>query len=108
MISYDDFKKVDMRIGEILEVEVVADADKLLKLTVNLGEEKPRTIVSGIREFFSEPQELVGKQVAFVCNLEPREIRGVMSEGMILAVKSGDSLALMTPHINVSPGSNLS
>ena len=104
MISYDEFKKVDMRIGEIKEVEVVPDTDKLLKLTVDLGEEETRTVVSGIREFFEKPEDLVGKQVAFVCNMEPRTIRGVVSEGMILAVKNENKLSLMVPHEEVIPG----
>ena len=86
MISFDEFKKVDIRIGTITAVEVVPDADKLLKLTVDVGEEKPRTIVSGIREYVGDPQKLVGKQTPFVLNLEYRTIRGIESQGMLFAV----------------------
>lgn len=110
MINYDDFKKVEMTIGKILEVEVVPDADKLLKLTVDLGEEEPRQIVSGIREFFEDPQELVGKRCPFATNLEPRTIRGLESNGMIVAVsdKDGNGFSLLEAGDNISPGSTLS
>jgi methionyl-tRNA synthetase len=81
-ISFDDFAKLDIRTGTILEAEKVEKADKLLKLTVDLGFEK-RTIVSGIAEHFS-PEEVVGKQVSILANLAPRKLRGIDSQGMIL------------------------
>jgi methionyl-tRNA synthetase len=84
--SIDDFKKADIRIGEIRAVEVVQDADKLLKLTVDVGESVPRTIVSGIREYMENPESLVGVRCPFVLNLPFRTIRGIESQGMILAV----------------------
>ena len=83
-ISFDDFTKLEIRIGTITAVEVVPDTDKLLKLTVDLGEEEPRQIVSGIKHFFADCSTLVGKQAPFVANLEPRVIRGLESQGMIL------------------------
>lgn len=86
MITIDEFKKLEIKIGEILSVEKVPDTDKLLKLSVNMGEEKPRQIVSGIAGFFPDPQSLVGKKCAFAANLEPRVIKGLESQGMILAV----------------------
>ena len=82
-INIDDFYKVEITIGKILEVEVVENADKLLKLKVDTGEEEPRQIVSGIRAFFEDPQELVGKRVPFATNLEPRTIKGLESNGML-------------------------
>ena len=88
MVNYDDFAKLDITIGEILSVEVVEDADKLLKLTVDVGEDKPRQIISGIREYITDPQSLVGVQCPFLTNLEPRTIRGYESQGMILACLS--------------------
>ena len=103
-ISYDDFAKLDIRIGTIKEVEVVEGADKLLKLSVDVGEDEPRQIISGIRQFFPDPQELVGKQCPFLINLEPRVIRGLESEGMILAAGSGDGFALLKPDSEVVPG----
>ena len=88
MINIDDFAKLDIRIGEIKSVEIVPDTDKLLKLEVDLGEEEPRQIVSGIRGYFSDPQELVGKRCPFVANLEPKMIRGLESNGMIMAAST--------------------
>lgn len=109
MITYDDFKKVEMTIGKILSVEVVPDADKLLRLSVDLGEEEPRQIVSGIRMYFDDPEELVGKRCPFVTNLEPRTIRGLESNGMIVAVndKEGNGFSLLEVGEHISPGSRL-
>jgi methionyl-tRNA synthetase len=90
MITIDDFEKVEIRVGEIMAVEKVPDTDKLLKLTVAMGEEKPRQIVSGISKHFPDMAVLVGMKCAFVANLEPRMIRGFESQGMILAVTSAD------------------
>lgn len=83
-ISIDEFKKVELRIGEILSVEKVENADKLLKLSVRFGEEV-RQVISGIAAYFPEPQILVGVKCAFATNLEPRAIRGLESQAMILA-----------------------
>lgn len=84
-ISYADFAKLEIKIGTILSVEIVPEADKLLRLMVDVAEENPRQIVSGIREFFADPQSLVGRQCPFLTNLAPRTIRGLESQGMILA-----------------------
>ena len=94
-ITYDDFKKIEMKVGKILSAEAVPGSDKLYKLSVDFVEGEPRQIVSGIAHYFSDPQVLVGKKVAFVTNLEPRPLMGLISNGMILAVKSDDKLALM-------------
>lgn len=88
-ISLDDFKKLEIRIGEIQSAERVSDTDKLLKLGVSFGTET-RQIISGISEYFLDPQTLVGKKVAFAANLEPRVIRGLESQGMILAAAGED------------------
>ncbi|MCA9366511.1 hypothetical protein KC722_02940 [Candidatus Kaiserbacteria bacterium] len=106
-ISYDDFAKLDIRIGTITAASIVEDADKLLKLTVDLGEGEQRQIVSGIREFFSDPNELVGKQCPFLANLEPRTIRGLESQGMILAIGRGDTFALLEPSLPVLSGTKV-
>lgn len=109
MISYDEFSSVEMRIGEILSVEVVENADKLLKLSVDLGEERPRQIVSGIREYFDDPQSLVGTKCPFVTNLAHRTIRGLESEGMILAGSTGEgTFALLIPSSDLPVGTRLS
>jgi methionyl-tRNA synthetase len=88
-ITIDDFKKVEIRVGAVMSAEKVADADKLLRLEVNFGTET-RQIVSGISGYFPDPQTLVGKRVAFAYNLEPRTIRGLESQGMILAAVGED------------------
>ena len=103
-ISYDDFAKLEVKIGTIKTAEIVEGADKLLKLTVDVGEEEERQIVSGIREFFPEPEALVGKQCPFLTNLEPRTIRGLESQGMILAAGDNNSFTLLHPGSEVSPG----
>lgn len=108
MASYEDFTKLEIRIGKILSVEVVEDADKLLKLSVDLGEEEPRTIVSGIRTFFDDPETLVGKSCPFVTNLEYRTIRGIESQGMILAAHNDDGFALLHPSVELTPGTKVS
>ncbi len=103
-ITYADFSKLKMAIGTIVAVEVVPDADKLLKLTVEVGEETPRQIISGIRTYFANPEELVGKQAPFLLNLEPRMIKGLESQGMILAAGDADTFGLLTPHVSMIPG----
>ena len=94
-ISIDDFAKVELKTAEILEVEKVEGADKLLKLQIKVGEEN-RQIVAGIAEHYS-PKELVGKKIVVVANLKPAVIRGVESNGMLLAVSTKDSVTLVTP-----------
>jgi methionyl-tRNA synthetase len=114
MITYDDFIKVEIRIGQILSVEVVEGTDKLLKLAVDVGdgvdeEGEPllRQILSGIRTYFEDPQVLVGKKYPFVTNLEPRVIRGLESHGMILATSHDDTLALLEPTEDIPVGTKV-
>jgi methionyl-tRNA synthetase len=106
-ITYDDFAKLHIGIGTIVSVEVVEGADKLLKFQVEVGEAAPRQILSGIREYFNDPTELIGKQFPFVLNLAPRVIRGFESQGMILAASHEDSLALLAPTIVVPAGTKV-
>ncbi len=91
IISIDDFKKADIRIGEIKHAEKVADTDKLLRLLVNFGSEE-RQIISGISSYFPDPEVLISRKVAFAYNLEPRIIRGLESQGMILAAMGEDGV----------------
>ena len=107
MITYDDFAKIEIRIGTILSVEIVEGADKLLRLMVDFGEEAPRQIVSGIRVYFPDETVLVGKQCPFVVNLQPRTIRGLESQGMILAGGMENDLALLHPDKLVPAGTLL-
>jgi methionyl-tRNA synthetase len=103
-ISYEQFAALDIRIGTILMVTVVDGADKLLQLSVDVGEETPRQIISGIREFFPDPSVLVGRQCPFLVNLASRRIRGLESQGMILAADAAGTFALLQPHQPLPPG----
>ena len=104
MITIDDLSKIEVRIGTVLSAERVPDTDKLLCLMIDCGEEAPRQIVSGIAAYVESPESLVGKQLAFVTNLEPRTIRGLQSNGMLFAVGEGESFGFLTPHHPVPPG----
>ena len=105
MISFKDFQKLDIRIGTILEVEVVKGTDKLLKLIVDIGQEK-RTIVAGIANQY-KPEELQGKQIPILANLEPKTIKGIESQGMILAVDIEGKASLIHPDKEVANGSKI-
>jgi methionyl-tRNA synthetase len=105
-ISYDDFAKLDIRIGTILAAERVPETDKLIKCTIDLGELGERTIVSGIAEW-KESESLVGKQCPYIVNLAPRMLRGVESRGMLLAASVEGGIALLHPDVNVPPGTKL-
>jgi methionyl-tRNA synthetase len=106
-IQFDDFAKIDLKVGTILSAEKVEKADKLLKLQVDLGFET-RTIVSGIAMHF-DPAAIVGKQVTVVTNLAPRKMKGIESQGMILTAEDRDGkLRLLKPEEAVSPGSSVS
>ena len=104
VISYEQFAALDIRIGTIVAVAVVEGADKLLRLEVAVGESEPRQIISGIREFFPDPSVLVGRQCPFLVNLAPRRIRGLESQGMILAADAAGTFALLEPHQPLPPG----
>ena len=106
-ITYDDFAKLQIVIGTITAVEIVPDSNKLLKLTVDIGGELSRQILSGIRKFFEDPQALVGMQTPFLINLETKVIAGLESQGMILAASTDDSFALLTPHVPLPPGASV-
>lgn len=104
--QFDDFTKMDIRVGTITACEKVPKTKKLLKLTVNTGIDS-RTIVSGIAEHF-EPEQLVGQQACFLVNLAPREIKGITSNGMILMAQDADgTLRLVKPNEEVKPGSQV-
>lgn len=103
-ISIEDFAKMDLRVVKVLAAEKVAKADKLLKLTVDLGTEE-RTIISGIAKHYA-PEELIGKDVVMIINLKPAKIRGIESRGMVLAASSGEKLTLVTAS-EMAPGSRV-
>ena len=102
-ITFDDFQKLDIRIAKIISAEEIEGADKLLKLTLDVGDLGERTIVAGIKEHYSL-DNLVGKLVPYLSNLEPRKLRGVESQGMLLAAND-DRPVLIHPDQKVPPGS---
>ena len=111
MINFNDFQKIEIKVGTVLSAEKVEGSEKLLKLSVDFGEEKPRQVISGIAKTFKEPEKLIGKQFAFVTNLEPRLIMGLESQAMILASrkqkKLGEEIVLMKSAKKVANGSKL-
>ncbi len=111
MITFDEFKKVEIRAGKVLSAEKIPNTDKLLKLSVDFAEKdeqgnaKPRQIVSGISAYYPDPAVLIGKTCMFVTNLEPRMIKGFESNGMLFAVstEAGD-FSLLEPNGSIPPG----
>jgi len=106
-LNQEDFAKIALRVGKVLAAEKVEKADKLLKLTVDLGEEKTRTIVSGIAKWYT-PEDMVGKSIVVVSNLKPVKLRGILSEGMILcASDDNDNLSIVAPISEIKTGSEV-
>jgi len=104
MITFDDFKKIELKVGEILEVEDIPNADKLYKLKVDTGEE--RVLVAGVKNSYSK-EELIGKKIIVVCNLEEKELRGVKSSGMLLAASDSKNVVLLIPKEDIFCGSEV-
>ena len=109
MINFDEFKKVELKVGEIKTVEDIEGADKIYKVTVDLGDEQ-RAMVAGIKQHYPDKESLIGKKVAVVTNLEPRVLRGVSSHGMLLAASTPDksSVVLLTLDKDIPNGSTIS
>ena len=105
-IQYDDFAKLEIRIGTVEAAEMVPETDKLIKCTIDFGEFGKRTIVSGIAQW-KKPEELVGKQLPYIVNLAPRVLRGVESQGMLLAASDEEGVALLHPERAVPNGTKL-
>lgn len=103
MISFNDFKQMEMKIAEVLSVTDHPNADKLLVFKVKIGDEE-RQIVAGLKGHYT-PEELTGKKIVVVANLEPRVVRGERSEGMLLAAQDGDRVVFLTPESDVASGS---
>ena len=106
IITIDQFFQTSLKIGTILEATEVANSDRLLQLKVDLGESEPRQIIAGIKEYYT-PQELINTQVCVVANLKPAKIMGLLSQGMLLAAKDKDGLALMRPEKPKTSGSSV-
>ena len=105
MISFDEFKKIDICIARIKSVEAHPNADKLYVLKVDMGGEE-RQLVAGLRQHYA-PEQLEGKSIAVVANLEPAVLRGVESQGMLLAAVDGPSVVILQPEAEVAPGAKV-
>lgn len=105
MITFEDFEKLDLQVGTITDVEDITDADKLLLLTVSLGAES-RQIVAGIKQEVDDMEALVDTQVVVLANLEPKEMFGHESQGMVLAARD-DTISLISPREEVADGSTV-
>ena len=106
-ISIEEFSKVQLRVAEVKAAEKVEGADRLLKLTLDLGDET-RTVVSGIAQWY-QPEDLPGRKVVLVANLKPAKLRGIVSEGMILAADDGDgNLVLVGTDQDIATGAKVS
>jgi methionyl-tRNA synthetase len=106
MISFDEFKKVELKVGKVLSVDDHPNADKLMVLRVDVGEDAPRLLVAGLKAYYAA-EELQGKTVVVVTNLEPAQLRGVQSNGMLLAAQEGDVVSVLTVDKAVAPGSKV-
>jgi methionyl-tRNA synthetase len=106
-ITFDHFAQLDLRVAEIKDCQDVEGADRLYRLTIDVGEE--RQIVAGIKQHYTK-EELVGKKIVIIANLEPRTIRGITSHGMLLAASTPDksSVVLIVPDKDIAPGSTIS
>ena len=105
-ISFEDFQKMDIRVGKIVAAEKVAKTKKLLKLTIDTGIDT-RTVVSGIAEYYT-PEEIIGRQVSILVNLEPKNLKGIESQGMILMAANADgALSFVSPDKEIKPGSEI-
>ncbi|MCP4653426.1 MAG: hypothetical protein GY858_08615 [Candidatus Omnitrophica bacterium] len=105
MITYQDFSKLELRVGKVLEVSDHPDADRLYVLKVDIGEKQVQ-LVAGIKQFYA-PEDLENKLVVVLGNLEPKTVRGVESCGMLLAAKGGEKLTVLTTDTKVEPGSTV-
>ncbi|WP_242395320.1 methionine--tRNA ligase [Anaeromyxobacter oryzisoli] len=107
VIQYDDFARVELRVGLVKAAEKVEKADKLLKLAVDVGEPEARTIVAGIAQAYPDPQALVGRRIVVVANLAPRALRGITSQGMLLAAGEPPNLSVVTVADSIAPGTRV-
>ncbi|HET8542312.1 MAG TPA: methionine--tRNA ligase [Anaeromyxobacter sp.] len=107
VVTYDDFAKVELRVAVVRAAERVEKADKLLKLSVDVGEPEPRTIVAGIAQAYPDPAALVGKRIVVVANLAPRPLRGITSHGMLLAAGEPPNLTVVTVGDTIAPGTRV-
>lgn len=103
-ISIKDFQKMDIRVGRVLKAERIPGTEKLIRLEVDIGEERPRQLVAGVADYYT-PEELLGKNIVVLANLEAKKIRGVVSNGMLLAADVNGRPYILTVDEEVPPGS---
>jgi len=118
VISFEEFKKLDIRVAKVIEVERVKDSKNLLRLEIDLGEDSTnpppfqpsarplRQIVAGIAQFY-KPEDLIGKEIIVIANLEPKTLFGLKSQGMLLAAEDGEQPVLLIPDKEVPPGTKI-
>ena len=109
MITIDDFKKVELKVGRVLSAEAIEGSDKLLKLQVDCGESDlptGRQVLSGIAKYY-QPSDLVGRQIVIITNLEPRSMMGLESNGMVLAAGDGETVSLLVPDKDMPAGASI-
>lgn len=107
MITIDDFQKLEIKVGKVKSVERVENADKLLKFIFDIGNGEERQILAGVAEFYTDLDSLIGKEMPLLLNLKPRKLRGLESQGMMLAIDANGSIALLHPNLEVEPGSTV-
>jgi methionyl-tRNA synthetase len=107
VITYDDFAKVELKVAVVLSAERVEKADQLLKLSLDAGDPAPRPIVAGIAQAYPDPQALVGQRIVVVANLAPRALRGITSQGMLLAAGEPPNLTVVTVGDSIAPGTKV-
>jgi methionyl-tRNA synthetase len=105
-VSYNDFKALDLVVGTVVSVEDHPNADKLFVLKVDLGEEQPRQLLAGLKGYYTA-DELQGRQLVVVANLDPVMLRGMESQGMLLAAQEGETVAIVSPEKPLAPGSKV-
>ena len=107
LITYEDFSKIELRVVEILSAEKVEGSEKLIKLEVSLGQNNNRQIIAGIGKAYA-PENLIGKKIIVVANLEPRKLMGLESQGMLLAASTEQmGPSLLVPDVNIDPGAEV-
>jgi methionyl-tRNA synthetase len=109
IVSFEDWQKLDFRVGKIIEVEDIEGADKLYKLKIDIGETENRTVCAGLKEYYSK-EELTGKKIILFVNLASRKLRGIESQGMVLAAvdKNKNKVILISPENNIDVGCRVS
>ncbi|NLX60052.1 MAG: methionine--tRNA ligase subunit beta [Phycisphaerae bacterium] len=106
-VTIQEFARLDLRVGEVVAAEAHPNANKLLVLKVNLGDLGERQLVAGLRAHY-QPEQLVGRKIVVIANLEPAVLRGVESQGMLLAASAADQVVFLTPEKDIAPGAKVS